>query len=95
MTETRVVNVHYSTCDVRIDRRTVLGNPYRIGPDGNRATVIQKHMTDWRAMLADEETREAPLLWLQFVKGKRLGCHCKPAACHGDNYLALIAEFCP
>lgn len=95
MTETTVVNVRYGACDVRIDRSGPYGNRYVIGQHGNRATVIEKHERDWRAMLADPTTRDQTLCCLRYMKGKRLGCHCKPAACHGDNYVRLIVEFCP
>lgn len=92
---TRVVNLSRQKYDVRIDRRTSFGNPYCIGRDGNRAEVIAKHMADWRSMLADENIRPRAIRLLQSLKDKRLGCHCKPLPCHGDNYVALIAEVCP
>jgi len=83
-----------SKYDVRIDRRTLLGNQFHIGRDGSRAEVIAKHMAEWRWLLANPETRGWALTMLREMKGKRLGCHCKPLACHGDNYVTLIAEFC-
>lgn len=92
---TTVVNLKRDPFDVRIDRRSPYGNRYEIGRDGNRATVIDRHMTDWRAMLADSTTRDQALACLFFMKGNRLGCHCAPLACHGDNYVTLIAEWCP
>lgn len=95
MTETRVVNMSRAKFDLRIDRRTNLGNPFHIGRDGTRVEVIEKHMQLWRAHLQQLATREWALSSLKMMKGKRLGCHCKPLACHGDNYVQLIAEFCP
>jgi hypothetical protein len=92
--ETTVVNVRYSACDLRIDRSGPYGNRYILGRDGNRATVIEKHERDWRAMLADLTTRDQAITCLRYMKGKRLGCHCKPLACHSDTYVRLIAEFC-
>jgi hypothetical protein len=29
------------------------------------------------------------------LAGKRLGCHCKPLACHGDVLIRLLDEFFP
>ena len=29
---------------------------------------------------------------LHELKGKRLGCYCKPAACHGDVLVELVKE---
>ncbi len=31
---------------------------------------------------------------LHELKGKRLGCWCKPAACHGDVLVELVQEHC-
>lgn len=92
---TRVVNLKHDAFDIRIDRQTPLGNRFHIGRDGTRAEVIEKHMREWRSHLARSDLREAALVALRSMKGKRLGCHCKPLACHGDNYVQLIAEFCP
>jgi len=82
---TRVVNLRREPYDVLIDRNTKWGNPFKIGKDGTREEVIAKH-ADWiktqNALLA-----AAP----RELRGKRLGCHCKPLACHGD-ILAKLAE---
>jgi hypothetical protein len=29
------------------------------------------------------------------LAGKKLGCHCKPLACHGDVLIKLLHEFFP
>lgn len=95
MSETRVVNVKREDCDVLIDRQTPLGNPFIIGIDGTRHSVIEMHMSHWRRKLAYPRLRDDALAKLRIMKGKRLGCHCAPLPCHGDNYIKLIAEFCP
>ncbi len=94
MSETTVVHMREGY-DVRIDRRTVYGNPFIIEEYGNRDVVIEEHMALWRGYLAMPQKRDAALSMLRDLKGKRLGCHCKPLPCHGDNYVKLIAEFCP
>lgn len=69
---------------VRIDRRTKWGNPFRIGPDGDRDAVIAKYRT-WLP-------RQPHLLAaLPELRGKILMCWCKPLACHGD-VLAELAD---
>jgi hypothetical protein len=93
MSDTVVVNVRRQRCDVLIDRRTMYGNRFVIGRDGNRATVIEKHMHEWRGFLLNPATKAAAVAELRKLKGKRLGCHCAPRPCHGDNYVKLIAEF--
>lgn len=71
---------------VYIGRGSKWGNPYRIGPDGDRAEVIRKYaemLHDRRPDLADAARTE--------LKGKYLGCYCAPLPCHGD-VLVAIAE---
>jgi len=71
----------------RIDRTTILGNPYIIGKDGTREQVIEKY----RLLLPEqyrllnivrdridemlERTKTHPIL---------LACWCAPLPCHGD-----------
>lgn len=81
---TWVVNIKSGKCDVRIDRSTKWGNPFRIGIDGNRDQVCDKH-AEWI------QTQPRLLAALGELKGKRLGCWCKPLRCHGDT-LAKLAD---
>ena len=83
---TKVINVNKDKeYDVYIGRGSDWGNPYAIGVDGDREEVIRKYKYDFdRGFL---KSNKEDLLKL---KGKTLGCHCKPSACHGDilaNYL--------
>lgn len=71
---------------VRIDRTTVWGNPYHIGPHGTRAAVIAKHKADLDALPVKERNRIR-----RFFKGQSVACHCAPLPCHGQNYLDLAA----
>ncbi len=83
---TTVVNRRREAFDVYIGRGSPLGNPYRIGPDGERDEVIRKYAYDFPLRFRTEpDFREAVLS----CEGKRLGCYCKPEACHGD----VIARF--
>jgi len=81
---TRVVHLRREPWDVRIDRRSKWGNPFRIPRDGDRATVIRRY--------ADEHLPAHPELLadLQELRGKTLGCWCKPLACHGDVLVELL-----
>jgi hypothetical protein len=73
---------HY---DIDITRRGIWGNPYIIGRDGTRAEVIEKYR---------QSIIGVPELMAQLgeLKGKRLGCVCKPLACHGDVLVQLLEE---
>jgi len=67
---------------IYIGRGSKWGNPFRIGPDGERATVIAKHdhwLRDQRHLLRA----------LDELRGHYLVCFCAPLACHGDLLLWL------
>ena len=74
---------------IRIDRRTIYGNPFKIGPDGTREDVIAKHKKYMLERIAvDLEFKEAVLA----LKGKILLCWCAPLPCHGDNYVVWLEK---
>jgi len=83
--ECRVLNKHATGRHdgaIYIGRGSKWGNPFRIGVDGDRATVIAKHAC-W---LRDQHHL---LRALDELRGKDLLCFCAPAACHGDLLLRL------
>lgn len=85
--KTIIVNLKKDKYDVYIGRGSRWGNPYKIGIDGTREEVIQKFKKYFENTVA-----MADPMWkfeLMELKGKRLGCFCKPLACHGD----IIAEY--
>ena len=73
--------------DIYIGRGTLWGNPYQMGKEGTRDEVIAKFAYDFdnRYFKLPEKFDEN----IEKLRGKTLGCHCKPAACHGD----VIANF--
>jgi hypothetical protein len=90
-TITRLVNVDKNeSYDIYIGRGSDWGNPYAIGIDGDREEVIRKYQYDFeRGFLKSSKEQ------LLKLRGKTLGCHCKPAACHGDvlaNYLNSLDD---
>lgn len=59
--------------DVYIGRPSKWGNPFEIGKDGTRREVIdkyRKYIYNNKELLSDIES----------LRGKRLGCWCKPRA---------------
>ena len=80
---TRVVNLRRETYDIDITRRGPWGNPFYISRDGTRAEVIEKYR-QWIF------TQSKLLANLYTLKGKRLGCVCKPLPCHGDILVELV-----
>ena len=81
---TQVVHCKRAPYDVYIGRPSRWGNPFVIGKDGTRADVIAKYQA---YVQADPRLMRD----LAELRGKTLGCWCKPAACHGD-VLALLAD---
>ncbi len=80
---TRVVHKRHKH-DILICRPSIWGNPFVIGRDGDRDEVIKKY-EEWI------KTQPFLLSQLHTLKGKVLGCYCKPLACHGD-ILARLAD---
>lgn len=69
-----------------IGRGSYWGNPYSMYEDGDdRDEVIRKYRYDFEfdKFINIEKSKVYDLA------GKRLGCFCKPAACHGD----VLAEY--
>jgi hypothetical protein len=85
MTDTIVVNCKTSSSDVYIGRPSKWGNPFREGRDGTREEVIKLYR-EWIQM------QPKLLASLPELKGKRLGCWCKPAPCHGDVLVELVED---
>jgi len=83
----RVVNMKNEIANVKVDRSSVLGNPYRIGKDGNRSEVIKKYKEYlWNCICVVDELNRLKDMSDDTV----LGCHCKPKACHGDVIVSAV-----
>lgn len=78
----RVVHCKREPFDVYIGRPSKWGNPFELGPDGDRDLVVKKYR-DWIL------TQPQLLADLPELYGKALGCYCAPRACHGDVLLEL------
>ncbi len=83
--KTRVVNCKKETYDVYIGRPSKWGNPFKVGRDGSRQEVIHKYK---EMIIANTQLVKQIRIEL---KGKTLGCWCKPDPCHGD-VLSEIAD---
>jgi hypothetical protein len=77
-----VVHCKKDAYDVYIGRGSKWGNPYVIGKDGNREEVIAKYE---KSLTNHAEIRSK-------LKGKTLGCWCKPKKCHGDILLEIAND---
>ncbi len=87
MGRTRVVHVRKEPFDVYIGRsfmefpESIWHNPFKVEPGCGRKCVIERFR---QYLLSRPDLMEK----LKEVKGRTLGCWCKPKACHGD----VIAE---
>jgi hypothetical protein len=92
---TRVVNKDRGDdFDIYIGRGTKWGNPYAVGfgqapgeEGDSRQEAIRKYAYDFeRGLLGGASFMRE----LEKLQGKRLACHCKPLACHGDVLAAYL-----
>ena len=89
---TIAVNVTRESYDVYIGRPSKWGNSFRIGQlyQGvtlNREMAIRA-FEDWFLHSSEGHKLQADI---GEIRGKRLGCYCKPLDCHGD-ILATFAD---
>jgi hypothetical protein len=90
---TKVVHCKKSEYDVYIGRPSLWGNPfsskdgtlarYRVG---STPEAIQRY-EEWI------ESQPQLIEELKTLKGKILGCWCKPKPCHGDVLVKLIQKY--
>lgn len=84
-----VVNIHWQDCDILIQRPSEFGNPYKIDRHIDRDTAVRL----FRSYLEKDPHLLRRLRDRIIAVGKpvvRLGCSCKPAACHGDIYVEML-----
>lgn len=70
---------------VRIDRSSHWGNPFEMGPDGDRDTVCDSYEIFFPRKYSLHNR-------LDELKGKVLGCWCYPSRCHGMYLIAKAEE---
>lgn len=97
--QTVVVNIRNERYDVYIGRAGrgqdgYFGNPFVLKPGESRGTTLERYETYFYDRLqSDPEFKRK----IHALKGKTLGCFCKPYPCHGDTikkYLDTIDQPC-
>lgn len=81
---TTVVHCRNAKYDVYIGRPSKWGNPFRLEDGQDRVAVIHQYR-EW--LLKQPELLAA----IPSLRGRILGCWCKPQPCHGD-VLAELAN---
>ena len=89
--DTTVVNLFKNKYDVYIGRAGkgqdgYFGNPFPLKPGEPRGATIERYKEYFGNKIDNDPIFKARILEL---KGKTLGCFCKPNSCHGD----IIAEY--
>jgi hypothetical protein len=84
--KTKIVNCRKEKYDIYIGRPSTFGNPFTIGRDGDRKKVINLFSSYFYNRLDYDIDFK---IKIKELRGKTLGCYCKPLACHGD----IIAEY--
>ena len=69
---------------------SIWANPYKINEKQSREKVIQLYSEYIQEKLESDNNLVNELLKL---KGKKLGCWCKPECCHGDILVELIKKY--
>ena len=82
MQEAQVVRWDTGLGQVYIGRPSQWGNPFVIGPDGDREQVIAL-FEEWMRVSSDAGARRIRRD-IHLLHGRVLGCFCAPLACHGD-----------
>lgn len=84
MSKCKAVNLRKEKYDVYIGRGSKWGNPFTMKnySDEERVRVCQEYEKYfWTTDLPKQ---------LNELKGKSLGCYCKPKQCHGDFLAKLV-----
>lgn len=88
---TKVVNIYKEPYDTYIGRPSAWGNPFSTQASSlaeyrvkDRETAIRLYREYAIAKLELEPK------WLEPLRGKTLGCFCKPQGCHGDVIVELL-----
>lgn len=83
--KTKVVHCKKEPYDIYIGRGNKWENPFIIGKDGTRKEVIKKYeqyILNNKKLIGE----------IHELKGKVLGCWCKPKKCHGDILVKIVEK---
>lgn len=69
---------------------SIWANPYKIDEYNSREEVLESYLEYIENKLMSNKNLINELLKL---KGKKLGCWCKPECCHGDILIDLIKKY--
>ena len=90
--DTRVVHCQREPYDVYIGRPSDWGNPFtHIKDRSTRAEFIVRNREEAIAKYREWVISQPEMMKrLEELRGKTLGCWCKPKSCHGDVIIELL-----
>lgn len=69
---------------------SIWANPFKVTGKHSRKEVLEQYKT---YLLQKLESGDIGWDELQTLRGKTLGCWCKPLPCHGDVLVELLSEY--
>ena len=90
--DTRVVNLRESDYDIYIGRGSEFGNPFTHIKDKKTLAQFIVNSRDEAIESYRKWIKAQPDLLdkVETLRGKRLGCFCKPKSCHGDVLIEIL-----
>lgn len=90
--DTQIVHCRREKYDVYIGRPSEWGNPYtHIKDKTTKAQFVTKTREEAISNYREWILKQPQLLLkLETLRGKKLGCWCKPKSCHGDILIELL-----
>lgn len=87
-------------CDYRVDRKSPLGNPFKMYKEDQRDLVCDQYEAYFKDKIDDFDPTY--IYWLRDIKYKallankpifKLGCHCAPKRCHADTIAKFLNNY--
>jgi hypothetical protein len=94
--ETKVVHFKREKYDLYIGRPAKWSNPFTHKPEGSSPFILVESREEALELYREWITKgdgQHLLQSLNELKGKTLGCKCKPYPCHGDILIELIEKY--
>ncbi len=88
--ETTVVHCKREAFDIYIGRPSIWGNLFSHVDRSRAKYVVETREEAIEAYFEWILTQPKLLSKLESLRGKRLGCWCKPQSCHGDVLVELL-----
>lgn len=87
-----------NNCDYKVDRTTILGNPFKMFNESERDKVCDNYYRYFEEKISQND--RVILEELQKIKhlaSKKpvftIGCHCAPRRCHGDTIANFLNNY--